>query len=60
MGGIVGPIFVSVVKDRTGSFTGALPVIAVVLLASMILPLVTSRPGERAGPSYRGCFGGNG
>jgi MFS transporter, OFA family, oxalate/formate antiporter len=44
VGGIVGPIFVAVVKDHTGSFSGALPVIAVVLLIAMILPLVTRKP----------------
>jgi MFS family permease len=55
VGGIVGPIFVSIVKDRTGSFSGALPIIAIMLLASMILPLVTRKPGEkREGPFYRG------
>jgi MFS family permease len=54
-GGIVGPIFVAAVKDATGSFSGALPVIAIVLLVAMILPLVTRRPGEkREGPFYRG------
>jgi MFS family permease len=57
VGGIVGPIFVSVVKDRTGSFSGALPVIAVILLGAMILPLVTRKPGEkREGPFYRGLL----
>jgi MFS family permease len=54
VGGIVGPVFVSVVKDRTGSFTGALPVIAVILIGAMLLPLVTRRPGQkREGPFYR-------
>ena len=56
VGGIVGPIFVAAVKDRTGSFSGALPVIAIILLLAMILPIVTSRPGERAGPFYRGLL----
>jgi MFS family permease len=56
-GGVVGPIFVAAVKDRTGSFSGALPVIALVLLAAMILPLVVRRPGERReGPFYRGLL----
>ncbi len=56
-GGVAGPIFVAIVKDRTGSFSGALPVIAVVLLAAMILPLVVRRPGERReGPFYRGLL----
>jgi nitrate/nitrite transporter NarK len=54
--GIVGPIFVAVVKDRTGSFTGALPVIAIMLLVSMILPIVTHKPTERTGPFYRGLL----
>jgi MFS family permease len=57
VGGIVGPIFVAIVKDRTGSFSGALPVIAVILLGAMILPLVTRKPGEkREGPFYRGLL----
>ena len=54
--GIVGPIFVAVVKDRTGSFTGALPIIAIMLLVSMILPIVTHKPTERTGPFYRGLL----
>jgi MFS family permease len=57
VGGIAGPIFVAAVKDRTGSFSGALPVIAAILLAAMILPLLTRRPGEkREGPFYRGLL----
>jgi MFS family permease len=57
VGGIVGPIFVAAVKDRTGSFSGALPVIAIVLLVSMIFPLVTRRPGEGLQrPHWRGVF----
>ncbi len=54
VGGIAGSIFVAAVKDRTGSFSGALPVIAIILLCAMILPLVTRKPGEkREGPFYR-------
>jgi OFA family oxalate/formate antiporter-like MFS transporter len=57
VGGIVGPIFVAAVKDRTGSFSGALPVIAIMLLAAMILPIVTHKPGEkRERPFYRGLL----
>jgi MFS family permease len=57
VGGIVGPIFVAAVKDRTGSFSGALPVIAVMLLAAMVVPLVTRRPGEGLHrPFWRGVF----
>jgi MFS family permease len=46
VGGIVGPIFVARVKDVTGSFSGALPVTALVLLVAMVLPIVTRRPGS--------------
>lgn len=57
VGGIVGPIFVAVVKDRTGNFSGALPYIAVMLLVAMIVPVVVRKPGERReGPFYRGLF----
>jgi MFS family permease len=57
VGGIVGPIFVAAVKDRTGSFTGALPITAIILLAAAILPVVTRKPGERReGPFYRGLL----
>jgi MFS family permease len=56
VGGIVGPIFVAIVKDRTGTFSGALPVIAIMLLVAMILPIVTHRPEEREGPFYRGLL----
>ena len=47
VGGVVGPIFVSLVKDATGSFSGALPVIAVMLLVAAI------RPSSRAGQGRR-------
>ena len=52
VGGIVGPIFAAVVKDHTGSFHEALPVIGVVLLIAAILPIVTRPPGE----APRGLF----
>src|SRR4051812_12663454 len=54
VGGIAGPIFVALVKDHSGSFSGALPVIAVVLLVAMILPLVTRRPRDIPGERPRG------
>jgi len=44
VGGIVGPIFVAIVKDHTGSFSGALPIIAVMLLVATILPMITRKP----------------
>jgi MFS family permease len=56
VGGIAGPVFVAAVKDATGSFAGALPVIGFVLLAAMVLPLVTRRPGERAERGFWRAF----
>ena len=44
VGGIVGPIFVARVKDVTGSFSGALPVTAVILVLAMLLPIFTRNP----------------
>jgi MFS transporter, OFA family, oxalate/formate antiporter len=51
--GIVGPIFVAAVKDATGSFSGALPVIAIMLLVATILPIVTRKPGVARDPEHR-------
>jgi len=48
VGGVVGPIFAARVKDITGSFTGALPVIAVILIVAMVLPIVIRKPGSQA------------
>jgi MFS family permease len=48
VGGIVGPIFVARVKDYTGSFTGALPIIGGMLLVATILPILIRKPAERA------------
>ncbi len=42
--GLAGPVFVAWVKDRTGSYGGALPVTAALLLAATVLPLVARRP----------------
>ncbi|WP_242394311.1 OFA family MFS transporter [Anaeromyxobacter oryzisoli] len=53
VGGIVGPIFVARVKDVTGTFSGALPVIAIMLLVSMVLPIVTRRPGAARDRAHR-------
>ena len=53
VGGVVGPIFVSLVKDATGSFSGALPYIAFMLLLAMILPILARRPGVPARPGER-------
>ena len=42
--GLVGPLFAARVKDLTGSFSGALPVVAAVLLLATVLPLITKKP----------------
>ena len=47
LAGVAGPVFVAVVKDRTGSFTGALPVTAGVLAAAVLVPLLVRGPRER-------------
>lgn len=41
---LIGPVLVARVRDLSGSFEGMLPMIAIALLASVILPLVTRRP----------------
>jgi MFS family permease len=43
-GGIVGPYIGSTVKDLTGSFTGALVPVAIMLVVAAILPFVTKKP----------------
>jgi MFS transporter, OFA family, oxalate/formate antiporter len=43
-GGLVGPYIAGAVKDRTGSYSGALMPMAVMLLIAMILPFVTKKP----------------
>ncbi len=48
VGGIVGPTFVAYVKDHTGSFSGALVYVAVMLVVATILPIITRKPGATA------------
>lgn len=43
-GGIVGPIVAAKVKDATGSYSGALVPVAIMLLVATILPFVTKKP----------------
>ncbi len=45
-GGIFGPIIAAKVKDTTGSFSGALIPVAVMLVIATILPFVTKKPAE--------------
>jgi MFS transporter, OFA family, oxalate/formate antiporter len=46
--GLVGPLIAAFVKDRTGSFTGALVPVAVMLLIAAILPFITKKPAAPA------------
>ena len=45
--GVAGPIFVAAVKDATGSYAGALPVMAGVLAVAVLLPVVARPPARR-------------
>lgn len=44
LAGVAGPIFVAAVKDLTGSYLGALPVMAGVLALAIVLPVVARPP----------------
>jgi nitrate/nitrite transporter NarK len=46
--GIVGPLIAATVKDRTGSFTGALVPVAIMLLVAAIIPFFIKRPRQKA------------
>jgi len=52
VGGVVGPTFVAYVKDHTGTFSGALPYVGLMLIVATVLPIVTRRP--RESPSDHG------
>jgi MFS family permease len=47
--GLAGPLFVAAVKDATGRYTGALPVMAGVLALAVILPASARPPRARRG-----------
>lgn len=44
--GLVGPLFAAEVKDITGSFVGALPVVAIMLVFAIALPATIRKPGQ--------------
>jgi MFS transporter, OFA family, oxalate/formate antiporter len=44
LAGLVGPVLVARAKDLSGSFSGMMPIIAIVLSASVILPFLTRKP----------------
>ena len=47
--GLTGPMLIARAKDLTGSFAGLLPLIAIVLSASVILPYLTKKPSLYSG-----------
>jgi OFA family oxalate/formate antiporter-like MFS transporter len=53
-GGILGPILIAQVKDRTGGYTQAMVIIAIIMLLSAILPFIvrppTTQPIEAGAP----------
>ncbi|GAC1501923.1 MAG: hypothetical protein NVS1B14_06520 [Vulcanimicrobiaceae bacterium] len=42
--GVVGPFIAATIKDRTGSFTGALVPVAIMLLIAAIIPFFIRKP----------------
>jgi OFA family oxalate/formate antiporter-like MFS transporter len=50
LGGVVGPFIAGFVKDRTGSYTGALVWIAIMLVIAAIIPFFIKRPGAAPSP----------
>ena len=46
--GLVGPYIAGAVKDKTGSFAGALVPLAVMLLLAIVLPFLTKKPAATA------------
>jgi MFS family permease len=49
LAGVAGPGFVAVVKDRTGSYAGALPATAALLVVATLLPIVARAPAGARG-----------
>ncbi len=47
LGGLVGPYIAGAVKDATGSFSGALMPMAIMLLIAIVLPFITKKPGTQ-------------
>jgi MFS family permease len=51
--GLAGPLLVARIKDMTGSFAAMLPVFALLLLGSVIIPFVTRKPRVAAAAAAR-------
>ena len=45
-GGVLGPILIARVKDKTGAYSSALTTIAVLMLISAILPFIARPPAK--------------
>lgn len=54
--GLMGPLLDARARDLTGSFTGTLPLAAGLLLAAVILPYLSSRPGLGTASSHNPGF----
>ena len=52
--GLIGPILIARAKDLSGSFSGMLPLIAVVLATSVILPYLTKKPALKSRAAVTG------
>jgi OFA family oxalate/formate antiporter-like MFS transporter len=43
-GGVVGPLVIAILRESSGGYTSALRIIAAIMLASVVLPLMIRRP----------------
>jgi MFS family permease len=51
--GVAGPLLAARVKDLTGSYTGTLVPVAIMLTVATILPCIARKPGTRPRPKLR-------
>ena len=49
-GGVLGPILIASIKDKTGVYRSALTIIAVLMLVSAVLPFIARPPIKTTGP----------
>lgn len=49
--GVLGPMLIARIRQDTGHYSGALNVIAIIVLASAVLPLITHPPKEHTAPA---------
>ena len=52
-GGVLGPLLIAQVKDRTNTYRAALMAIAIIMLASVVLPLMARAPQNGAAQRTR-------